>query len=366
MRQRIVRQNSKRSAFEGGAREQVLFRKGAPARNGRGSGETCGAWKPKVAVPFLEKPVLESGAFLYSKANEAMQVHSAAAAAEMHTTPEISDCFLNRFEWKRLRLFRAMLIAALVIGICAFSAYGQQKQNDSKTLELSRAVRPWEFLPVTGMRAGLLGDESGRMEAWVYPLKILREFHLKFHTEGRTIPGEALARTITVRPESSTILYAGDTFKVRETFFVPVHEQGAVILLDVETEQPFEIEAVFHRDFQLEWPAALGATYSNWEAEQHVFYFGEEQRKFAALVGSPTAAEPQQEYQTNYSEARESSFRLGATAKGKERKLLVIGRASSGGENLSSPDSGLRGFGEGVRSVLPTLSGADGQPGFAG
>jgi len=22
------------------------------------------------------------------------------------------------------------------------------------------------------------------MEAWVYPLKILREFHLKFHTEG--------------------------------------------------------------------------------------------------------------------------------------------------------------------------------------
>src|SRR2546430_13049404 len=32
-------------------------------------------------------------------------------------------------------------------------------------------------------------------------------------------------------------------------------------------------------------------------------------RKFAALVGSPTAAEPQQEYQTNYSEARESSDR---------------------------------------------------------
>src|SRR5205823_15124322 len=63
-------------------------------------------------------------------------------------------------------------------------------------------------------------------------------------------------------PESSTILYAGDTFTVRETFFVAVHEQGAVILLDVETEQPFEIEAAFHRDFQLEWPAALGATRS--------------------------------------------------------------------------------------------------------
>src|SRR2546430_15515564 len=113
-------------------------------------------------------------------------------------------------------------------------------QEPKHSLELSRAVRPWEFLPVTGMRAGLLGDESGRMEAWVYPLKILREFHLKFHTEGRVLPAEALARTITVRPESSTISYTGDTFAVQETFFVPVREQGAVILLDVETERSEE------------------------------------------------------------------------------------------------------------------------------
>jgi len=259
-----------------------------------------------------------------------MQVYDAAAATQMHTTQETPDSSLRRFERQRFSLFHAILFTVLIIGTCAFSAYGQQKQDDSKALELSRAVRPWEFLPVTGMRAGLLGDESGRMEVWVYPLKILREFHLKFHTEGRTIPAEALARTITVRPESSTILYAGDTFKVRETFFVPVHEQGAVILLDVETEQPFEIEAVFHRDFQLEWPAALGATYSNWEAEQHVFYFGEEQRKFSAFVVSQTAKEPQQEYQTNYSEARESSFRLGVTAKGKERKLIVIAGSMEG------------------------------------
>jgi glycogen debranching enzyme len=187
-----------------------------------------------------------------------------------------------------------------------------------------------EFLPVTGMRAGLLGNESGRMEAWVYPLKILREFHLKFHTEGRVLPAEALARTITVRPESSTILYAGDTFTVRETFFVPVHEQGALIILDVETEQPLEMEAAFHRDFQLMWPAALGATYLDWAAAQHAFYFGEELKKFSALVGSPTAAEPSAEFQTNYLESQESSFRLGPTAKGKERKLIVIAGSMEG------------------------------------
>jgi len=197
-------------------------------------------------------------------------------------------------------------------------------------MELSRTVRPWEFLSATGMRAGVLGNEAGRMEAWVYPLKIFREFHLKFHIGGQVLPAEALARTLTVRPESCTILYAGDTFTVRQTFFVPVREQGAVILLDVDTEQPLEIEAAFHRDFQLEWPAALGATYLNWTAAQRAFYFGEEQKKFVALVGSPTAVNPLSEYQTNYSESQESSFRLGPTTRGKERKLIVVAGSTEG------------------------------------
>jgi len=248
----------------------------------------------------------------------------------MHTTPGTPIYFQKLFQWMRLRLFGACLAATVILGIGAPTGWGQQAQEKSRDLELSRAVRPWEFLPVTGTRAGLLGNESGRMEAWVYPLKILREFHLKFRSEGRVLPAEALARTITVRPESSTILYAADTFTVRETFFVPVREQGALIILDVETEQPLEIEAAFHRDFQLEWPAALGATYLDWAAAQHAFYFGEEQKKFSALVGSPTAAEPRAEFQTNYSESQESSFRLGPTAKGKERKLIVIAGSMEG------------------------------------
>ena len=229
-----------------------------------------------------------------------------------------------------MRWIGACLAATVMLDGGAAAGWGQALPDKPREMELSRAVRPWEFLPVTGTRAGLLGNESGRMEAWVYPLKIFREFHLRFHTEGRVLAAEALARTVTVRPESATILYAGDTFTVRETFFAPVREQGAVVILDVETEQALEIEAVFHRDFQLEWPAALGATYLDWAAAQHAFYFGEEQRKFSALVGSPTAAEPHAEFQTNYSESQESSFRLGATKKGKESKLIVIAGSLNG------------------------------------
>ena len=191
-------------------------------------------------------------------------------------------------------------------------------------------MRPWEFLCAVGTRAGLFGDESGRFEAWVYPLKLLREFHLKFHVGGRVLPAETLARTVVVRPESSSIVYSGDTFAVRETFFVPVSEPGAVIMIDVETETPLEIEASFQRDFQLEWPAALGGTYISWDAGLRAFILGEEQRKFVAMVGSPTAGDAQQEYQTNFSSSEGNSFRLGVTQKGRERKIVVLATSLEG------------------------------------
>jgi len=212
------------------------------------------------------------------------------------------------------------------------SAHGPGRAAEARyrSLELSRPIRPWEFLCAVGTRAGLLGNEAGRMEAWVYPLKLLRDFRLQFHTEGRVLPAETLARTLITRPESSTIVYTSDTFSVRETFFVPVNEPGAVISLEVETEFPLEIEARFLRDFQLEWPAALGGTYSSWDKDQRAFYLGEETKKFAAFVGSPTATEARGEYQTNYSESAVNSFRLGVTNKGKHTKLIVIAGSLDG------------------------------------
>jgi glycogen debranching enzyme len=203
-------------------------------------------------------------------------------------------------------------------------------EQSPPSLELSRPVRSWEFLPVVGMRAGLLGNESGEMEAWVYPLKILRGFHLTFYVDGRAVPAESLARTLIVHPESATLVYAGDNFSVRETFFVPVHERGAVILLDVETEQPLEIEAAFVADFQLEWPAALGGTFLIWDESQHAFVFGEERKKFYALAGSPSGSGARLAYQTNYSSDNENSLRLGVTSKGRASKIIVLAASTQG------------------------------------
>jgi glycogen debranching enzyme len=224
------------------------------------------------------------------------------------------------------RVFRFLIFAVLeLISLVSFSTTQQPKH-----LELTRTVRTWEFLPVVGQRAGLFGNETGRIEAWVYPLKIFRDFHLTFHIGGRALPAESLARTLTVRPESASILYAGDSFRVTETLFVPVKEPGAVLLFDIQSAQPLDVEAAFIGDFALEWPAGLGGTYTDWDAANYAVTFGEETHKFFALVGSPTAEDPHLAYETNYSAAQETTFRLGVSQKGRSTKLLVIAASVAG------------------------------------
>jgi glycogen debranching enzyme len=223
------------------------------------------------------------------------------------------------------RHFSGLRDLSLILLVLCVLGFAQQR-----SLELSRTDRSWEFLTAVGTRAGLFGDESGRMEAWVYPLKLLRNFRLQFEAEGHLVPAEALARTVIARPETSTIIYAGDTFRVRETLFVPVQEAGAVVLLDIESEKPLNVRVSFERDFQLEWPAALGATFSAWDPRLHAFSFGEEQKRYAALIGSPTATNESLEYQTNYSASNESSFELGATSLKSESRIVVMSASVHG------------------------------------
>ena len=237
---------------------------------------------------------------------------------------------------RRCKVHRVLLCCCLFLGALATPPVTQeQSAPPSESIQLSRALRPWEFLSATGQQSAFLGHEDGRMEAWIYPLKLLRDLHLVFHEAGRDVPGEALARSIEVKPESTAILYADDTFRAREVFFAPVKERGGIILVEVDTEQPLEIEVEFVRDFQLEWPAAIGGTYMDRMADGRGFVFGEESRRFAGLIGSPTAADLREEYQTNYSEAALSSFRLGPTTKGKDTKVIVLSGSTSGRDDAA-------------------------------
>jgi len=286
--------------------------------------------------------VLDSSHSTYSKGIRALQVHESRSVTRdrdrgnrKNSIPFLSSPQQRRFASSAAQLAITLLSFAILSAPSPLDAQtvipaGKSISFAAEHLELSRTVRPWEFLSAVGTEAGLFGNESGTVEAWVYPLKILRDFHLRLHTDRRVIDADTLARTITAHPESVTILYTGDTYNIRETFFVPVNEPGAIIRLEIETEHPLEIEALFQRDFQLEWPAALGGTYAYYDEAHKTFYLGEETKKFVALIGSPTASNAQLEYATNYSGSDQDGFRLGTTQKGKETKLIVIAASISG------------------------------------
>jgi glycogen debranching enzyme len=58
--------------------------------------------------------------------------------------------------------------------------------------------------------------------------------------------------------------------------------------------------------------------------------FGEDHQKFAALAGSPTAAGPRLEYETNYGGTHTSSMKLGMTSKGRDTKIIAISGSVNG------------------------------------
>lgn len=191
-------------------------------------------------------------------------------------------------------------------------------------------------MPAVGHKAALFGHESGVVEAWVYPMKLFRDFQLVFHVADHAIPGESLVRSIEVRPEAVTLVYSSDTFSARETFFVPPNEQGAVIALDISAFQPLDVEVRFQRDFQLMWPVGLGATYASWDEAQKAFSFGEEQKKWFGAVGSPTAENAMSDFDTNYYSSGWDSFHLGAIPKGNHRRLIVIAGSTTSREEATN------------------------------
>jgi len=91
-----------------------------------------------------------------------------------------------------------------------------------KSWKISRAARPWEFLAAVGKRAGLFGYESGRVEAWTYPLKIVRDLRLTILTEGREIPAEDSGANGRPRAPNRRHSFTPAIHHGSRKFFVPV------------------------------------------------------------------------------------------------------------------------------------------------
>lgn len=205
--------------------------------------------------------------------------------------------------------------------------------SGTPAMEIRRPVRPWEFVDAVGQRAAIFGNEAGTLEAWVYPLKLLRDFKLRFHLKDRILQAQDYAREVVVHPESPSIVYATAGFTVRETLIVPPGEAGSLIRLDIDSFEPLQIEAQFVRDFQLMWPAGLGGTFIEWRDKEkplNVFMLGHEQKIYAAVVGSPQTAGHTIEFFSNSGSSNLNSILLQPVSRGRTAQFIYIAGSSKG------------------------------------
>jgi glycogen debranching enzyme len=86
-------------------------------------------------------------------------------------------------------------------------------------------------------------------------------------------------------------------------WLVPLEESGGIVLLDVDASAPLAVEARFHPDMRLMWPAGLGGQYSYWDRDLRAFVITESTRRHAAIVGSPFASDPPEQPAHNLPDA---------------------------------------------------------------
>lgn len=160
---------------------------------------------------------------------------------------------------------------------------------EKSAMELTRAVQPGTYVEAVGRHAAVIGEEQGSIEVWVYPFKIMESFQLSIVPQGesRIYTLDELAVRITVRPESVTRTFVGDEFTLHEHIFVPIDEEGAIILLDFNTDEQLSAVFSFSPALELMWPGGLGGQYSYWDENFRAFIITESRRKYAGIIGCP-------------------------------------------------------------------------------
>jgi glycogen debranching enzyme len=147
------------------------------------------------------------------------------------------------------------------------------------------------FIASIGARAAALGYEHRAFELWAWPLKVADDLDVSFALEGYppSFEGRDLLARVSVRPESTTLIYAHAAFTVRQILFVPPDESAIVMLFDVKSVLPLQLVVRFRPRLRLMWPGTSMTPFTSWDAATQTYDVGEESGKFAAVIAAPGA-----------------------------------------------------------------------------
>lgn len=157
---------------------------------------------------------------------------------------------------------------------------------------IKKGVEPRKFIESVGRRSFILGREDGTFEAWINPVKIVRDFRLSVFFDGALDPAPLadLAERVHAGPGRVTIIHSTAAFTIRQTWIAPLDRPAAIVLLDIDTDRPMKLRASFTPELKPMWPASFGGQSSAWMDSERIFVLTEGLRRHAAVIGSPAFA----------------------------------------------------------------------------
>ena len=159
-------------------------------------------------------------------------------------------------------------------------------------LAITRPVEPSEPFTVAGARGAIFGEQSGKFEAWLYPVKILSGFHISAELADYPVPIDvsALAATIEVAPAMTTITYSHAAFTVKQRMFAARGESAVVVLFEVASVRPMHLTFRFQPEMQRMWPAPnFGRPNAEWVADGGFYALHTDNPTVSAAIGMPRA-----------------------------------------------------------------------------
>ncbi len=148
------------------------------------------------------------------------------------------------------------------------------------------------FAAAKGERALVMGYPAG-LEVWAYPLQLVHDYRIRFRVPGMidAVDAAPLLRRVERTATEVVRTYVGPDYTVRETFFVPRMQAGALLRYEVEGRPDVRIEASFVPSLNLMWPAALGGQTVAWDDARSGYVEREPLDHFSATIASREAVD---------------------------------------------------------------------------
>ncbi len=130
-------------------------------------------------------------------------------------------------------------------------------------IALRRHTEAEKPFTVAGECGAMMGQQDGRFESWIFPVKLFSHMTIEAHVDGYDVPIDVnqAAAEIEVAPDHTTITYSHIAFTLKEILFATQCEQqngtGVMALFEVDSIRPLTLTFSFTPEMKPMWPAPV-------------------------------------------------------------------------------------------------------------